>query len=129
MYITIGTFFLLSVFMAIVFDNYKKRMQELQEKKVSKRMDYISKFFDHFDEQGLGWLNMKQTRKFFELVLDLNMKKSKHRRMMRQILKIVDPDGDKQILKENVLDFFEISGFKIIHQLCKEQMKLEEMVN
>ena len=115
MYITIGTFFLLSVFMAIVFDNYKKRMKELQDAKVSKRMEYINQFFDYYDEQGLGWLTMKQTRKFFETVLDLNPKKAKHRRMMRQIFKIVDPDNDKKILKENILDFFEISGFKIIH--------------
>ena len=45
--------------MAIVFENYKKRMQENRERQVSERMEYISQFFDYFDDQGLGWLTMK----------------------------------------------------------------------
>ena len=41
-YIIVGIFFLMSVLLAVIFDNYKKRMVELQRKKVSKRLEYIS---------------------------------------------------------------------------------------
>ena len=113
-FILIGCFFLTSVLLAVIFDNFKNRMEMLQEKKVSYRMEYIDQFFDAFDEQGLGWLTMKQTRQFFSTVLDLNYKKEKHRKMFVKILKIVDPEENKCIFKERILLFFEVSGFSII---------------
>ena len=127
-YIIVGIFFLMSVLLAVIFDNYKKRMVELQRKKVSKRLEYISQFFDYYDVDGNGWLSMRQTRKFFETVLDLDQRRPKHRKLMQQIFRIVDPDNEKKILKEYILEFFEISGFKIIAKLCKEQMELDEIV-
>ena len=47
---------------------------------------------------------------------------------MLKIFKIVDPDNEKKVLKEYILEFFEISGFQIISKLCQEQMELEEMI-
>ena len=88
-------------------------------------MEYIEQFFDTFDVDGNGYLNMKQTRRFFETVLDLDQKKNKHRRAIRQIFLIVDPENEKKIVKERILDFFRISGFKIIAKLCREQMELD----
>ena len=38
---------------------------------------------------------------------------------------IIDPECNREVLKPRVLEFFQISGFKIISQLCKEQMKLD----
>lgn len=58
-YIIVGIFFLMSVLLAVIFDNYKKRMVELQRKKVSKRLEYISQFFDYYDVDGNGWLTMR----------------------------------------------------------------------
>ena len=41
-----------------------------------------------------------------------------------RIIKIVDPEHYKIVLKERILDFFAISGFKIIAQLDNEQKRL-----
>ena len=46
--------------------------------------------------------------------------KRKHRKTIVRIFKIVDPEHYKIILKERILDFFQISGFKIIAQLDTE---------
>jgi hypothetical protein len=42
------------------------------------------------------------------------MKKRKHRKTFLRIIKIVDPEGYRIVMKERILDFFSISGFKII---------------
>ena len=64
--------------LAVIFDNFKKRIEIIQKKKVSHRMEYINMFFDAHDVDGNGWLNMKQTRKFFTTVLDLDYSKRSH---------------------------------------------------
>ena len=71
-FILVGVFFLLNVLLAVIFDNFKSRVETSREDKVTKRMVYINQFFDKFDEEGKGWLNLKQTKAFFALVLDLN---------------------------------------------------------
>ena len=91
-FILIGVFFLLNVLLAVIFDNFKNRVEVSREDKVSKRMQYINQFFDKFDEEGKGWLNLKQTKDFFALVLDLNYKKPAHNRMFSKIKKIIDPE-------------------------------------
>lgn len=122
-FILIGCFFLTSVLLAVIFDNFKNRMEILQKKKVSHRMVYIEQFFDAYDENQMGWLTLEQTKAFFATVCDLDFKKrSSHRRLFRKILKIIDPEENKFVFKERILDFFEISGFQIISKLCQEQM-------
>lgn len=48
------------------------------------------------------------------------MRKSKHRKTFLRIVKICDPEGYRIVLKERIVDFFAISGFKIISQLDAE---------
>lgn len=53
-------------------------------------------------------------------MLDLDWRKKKHQRAISQIFRIVDPENEKKIVKERILEFFKISGFKIIAKLCRE---------
>lgn len=87
-------------------------------------MVYISAFFDAYDEAGNGWLTLKQAKDFFAFVCDLNYKKYNHRKTFVRIMRIVDPEDNKFVLKDRVMDFFSISGFAIISKLCKEQMQV-----
>jgi len=41
-----------------------------------------------------------------------------------RIIKIVDPERAQIVLRERIVDFFSISGFKIIAQLDVEQRRL-----
>ena len=45
-FIVIGVFYLSSILLAIVFDNYKKRIEIMSESKIKKRMFYIKMFYD-----------------------------------------------------------------------------------
>ena len=62
----------------------------------------------------MTYLTYDQAKDFFEFVLDLDFKKRKHRKTFVRIIQIVDPEHYKVILKERVINFFAISGFKII---------------
>ena len=89
-------------------------------------MEYIGYFFTHFDKTDKGFLTMNETRQFFAHILDLDFKKkASHRRLMYKIFRIVDPEDNKEVLREYVLRFFEISGFQVISKLAKEQMQLD----
>ena len=117
-FILTGVFFLSSVLLGVIFDNFKKRYEIIAAKKGSDRMMYIEQFFEAFDEQGLEWLNHKQAKAFFATVLDLDYKKNKHRKLIVKIMRIVDPEDNKEVLKQRIMEFFEISGFQIIGELC-----------
>ena len=90
-FILIGCFFLTSVLLAVIFDNFKSRHAMLQQKQVSHRMLYIEQFFDAFDTAGNNWLDVKQTKLFFATVLDLDYRKRRHNRLFYKILAIIDP--------------------------------------
>ena len=55
----------------------------------------------------------------------MNFKRKAHRQRFVQVIKIVDPEHYKIVTKERILEFFEISGFKIIAQLDAEQKRLQ----
>ena len=114
LFICIGVYFMSGILLSIVFDNYKNRIEELSKEKLENRIHYIKIFYDMFDGEDLGYLTYKQARDFFEQVLNLNLMKRKHRKTIVRIIKIVDPEHYKIVLKERILDFFSISGFQII---------------
>ena len=109
-----------NVLLAIVFDNYKKRVVKMSESKIQKRMTFIKMYYEQFDPDDLGYLTYKQARNFFQQVLEMNFKRKAHRQRFVQVIKIVDPEHYKIVTKERILEFFEISGFKIIAQLDAE---------
>ena len=55
----IGVFYLENILLAIVFDNYKKRVEQISEKKIRERMYYIRMYYDQFDPDDLGYLTYK----------------------------------------------------------------------
>jgi len=91
-FIVIGIFYLQSVLLALVFENYKKRVEELSQTKLDRRLHYIEIFYDQFDIDGDGYLAYSEAKDFFEFVLDLNYRKRKHRKTFVKIIKIVDPE-------------------------------------
>lgn len=124
-FIVIGIFYLLSILLSVVFEKYKKRVEKIGRQKLEQRLTYIRILFDSHDTDGLGYLTYSQARNFFAQVLELNTKKPNHRRTFYRILKICDPECYRILLKERVVDFFAISGFKIINELDMEQKRLK----
>ena len=124
-FVVLTMFYMESIILSIVFDNYKKRIEEISERKLDERLGYINMYYDSFDVDQLGYLDYKQAREFFSQVLDLNMKKHSHMKTFLKILKIVDPEGYKIVSKELILGFFSISGFTKIADLGAEQSRLK----
>ena len=114
-YIFFIILFLLNILVAIVFDNYKKRVAEKQKKKLIKRLEYVEMYFDLHDEDNNGVLDLREAKHFFSTVLDLKFKKKAHRLTFLRIMKICDPEKNKVIFKDRVLEFFKIRGWKIIN--------------
>lgn len=61
-------------------------------------------------------------------MLDLDFNLRAHRKMYIKIIKIVDPERNKIVLKERIIDFFSISGFKIIAKLDAEQQRMRAVI-
>ena len=45
-FIVIGIFYLTSILLAIVFDNYKRRVEEISQRKLNQRLHYVNIFYD-----------------------------------------------------------------------------------
>ena len=69
-------------------------------------------------------MTIRQARKSFATILDLDYKRKSHRHTFLRILKIIDPEHKKLVLKERIIDFFEISGFLSIQKLEEEQRNM-----
>jgi len=110
-YLIIGLYFLQNILLAIVFDNYKKRITQKVEDKTESRVSYIVKYFEMFDLDNDGILNLLEAKKFFSIVLDLNYKKPSDRVTFRKIMKVLDVDDQRIIYKVNVIQFFSLPNF------------------
>ena len=110
-YLIIGLYFLQNILLAIVFDNYKKRITQKVENKTETRVSYIVKYFEMFDLDNDGILNLLEAKKFFAIVLDLNYKKPSDRVTFRKIMKVLDIDDQRIIYKANVIQFFSLPNF------------------
>ena len=95
-------------------------------RKVAKRLGYVEMYFNKYDEDSNGHLDLREARHFFSAVLDLDYKKNAHRKMFVRIMKIVDPERNKVVFKDRILEFFKLSGWKIIAQLEEEYNRLKE---
>lgn len=101
----------MNVLLAVIFDNYKRRIGWTSETRSRERMKYITQFFDEFDESDKGWLTVYEAKDFFAHVLDLNFRDKEDRTKFITILRLADPEGAKKLLKHRVLEFFRMSGF------------------
>lgn len=73
------------------------------ENKTETRVSYIIKYFEMFDLDNDGILNLVQAKRFFALVLDLDFKLPRDRVTFRKIMKILDLDDQRLVYKDNVI--------------------------
>lgn len=71
-YVAFGVFFLMNVLLAVIFDNYKRRIGWTSETRSRERMKYINQFFDEYDEGNKGWLTLHEAKDFFVYVLSFD---------------------------------------------------------
>ena len=57
-FVIFGVFFLMNVLLAVIFDNYKRRVQWTSMNRGKERMEYIERFFAKYDEGDKGWLTI-----------------------------------------------------------------------
>ena len=123
-FIIFGVFFLMNVLLAVIFDNYKRRVQWTSQNRGKERIEYIEKFFDKYDEGDKGYLTIYEAKAFFGYVLDFNYRESDDRKKLQTILKVADPEQAKMLLRHRVIEFFRMGGFIHLDFLGQEQKKL-----
>ena len=116
-FLIIGLFFLMNVLLAMVYENYKKRVEKKAELKTNKRVGYISTIFQMFDKNQKEYLDLDEAKKFFELVLDFNYKKKEGRAKFRKIMSIIDSDGELRVRKENLIEYFSLPNFLDVDEI------------
>ena len=124
-FILFGVFFLMNVLLGVIFDNYKRHVELSSRNRSKRRMEIIERYYRQFDEENKGYLTIVQARRFFALTLDLNYHRKAHRDTFRQTLGIIDPERHRILLRDRVLEFFEIGGFAMLASLDKEQQNLD----
>jgi two pore calcium channel protein len=75
LYLVFGLYFLLNVLLAIVFDNYKKRLDNVVTEKQNIRLKYINDFYSKIDTDEKGYLTLDEMKEFFQIVIPLNYEK------------------------------------------------------
>ena len=77
-YLIIGLYFFLNILLANVFSMYKQRLGEILQSHTDARVKRVCKYFDKFDDDKNGHLDVKQCRNFFCQVFGLDYSKKKH---------------------------------------------------
>lgn len=119
-FVMFGVFFLMNVLLAVIFDNYKRRVEWTSQNRGRERVVHINMFFDRYDEGGKGWLTVYEAKDFFAYILNLNYSKTEDRQNFKNIMKLADPEGAKILLKHRVLEFFKMGGFLHLDLLDQE---------
>jgi hypothetical protein len=70
-----GLYFLLNVLLAVVFDNYKKKLEERVSQKQEMRSEYISHFFFKYDKGLKGFLDVEESKPFLQIIMNLDFSK------------------------------------------------------
>lgn len=112
----IGLNFLFRVLLAVVFENYKKRVEGRSLNKSESRISMIRKYFLIYDTSGRGELQIDEAKKFFALILDLDFRNPNDRITFRKVLKIVDIESQNTVKIENVVEFFQLPNFLNLDQ-------------
>ena len=110
-FLVLGLYFLLNVMLAVVFENYKNRIKQVTENKTEKRLEYIKKQYAHYDEDEKGFLTITQAKKFFAYVIPLNFKLEQDRQSFKNIMTMVDPDGEMKAHYVDIEEFFQLPNF------------------
>jgi two pore calcium channel protein len=71
-FLVFGLYFLLNVLLAIVFDNYKKRIEDTVLEKQNERHKYIEMYYRCYDQEEKGYLTINESKKFLALVMNLD---------------------------------------------------------
>jgi len=119
-FVLFGVFFLLNLLLGVIFDNYKRRIEELRLAKGTERLQYIKQFFDQFDAGEKGYLTAREARRFFSQVLDLNYKIKEDRSKFKTMMHVLDPLNEGVVYEDRMLEFFKVGGFLHLRELEEE---------
>ena len=123
-FILFGVFFLLNVLLGVIFENYKKATLENQKERSRQRLKYTEILFDRCDEGLKGHLALREAKTFFSTILELDYGKEEDRLIFRRLMGLLDPERNKVVFKERILQFFDVAGFLHLDYLEEEQKKL-----
>ena len=63
---------------------------------------------------------MKEAKKLFSITLDLNYEVSEDRHLFRRLMALIDPERNKIVFRDRIIQFFDCAGFLHIELLEQE---------
>lgn len=101
-----GMYFLQNLLLASIFENYKLRVLKTAEDRLISRDELIESFFEVFDEDKNGYLDLMELKRFFSFLLDLDFRKPEHKITFRKAMAIIDPKGTHRVQKPEIVALF-----------------------
>ena len=86
LYLVIGLYLLLNILLANVFSMYKRRLAQKLENRQQKRAKRLGEYFDKYDNDLKGFLDLKEAKKFFKDCFDLSYNNKKHQKIFTNLL-------------------------------------------
>ena len=88
-FLIIGLYFLMNFLLANVFNKFKDRLERNALEIMKKTELLLIELFDRFDYSSKGYLNWKESKEFFTILLKLNLRKKEHFEQLIELMKVM----------------------------------------
>ena len=88
-FLVVGLYFLMNFLLANVFNKFKDRLERNAEEIMKKTELLLIELFDRFDYSSKGYLNWKESKEFFTILLKLNLRKKQHFEQLIELMEIM----------------------------------------
>ena len=106
-YLIIGLYLLMNFLLANVFIKFKMRLDSGKITTLKKTENLLKELFDRFDNGNKGYLNWEETKDFFEVLLEINMRRRRHYVAFLDLIKEMGYEHRAERVEfDRVVDFF-----------------------
>ena len=77
-FLIFGLFFLMNFLLANVFNKFKDRLERNAHQIMVKTELLLIELFDRYDYESKGYLNWKESKEFFQVLFNLNIRRKRH---------------------------------------------------
>ena len=88
-FLIFGLYFLMNFLLANVFNKFKDRLESNAEEIMKKTELLLIELFDKFDYSKKGYLNWKESKEFFTILLKLNLRKKVHFIQLIELIEVM----------------------------------------
>jgi len=120
-YLIMGLYLLMHFLLANVFNQFKNRLERQAGELYSRTEKLLVVLFDRFDAGAKGYLTYEEGKAFCMYVLNLNLKRKKHLKILSKLLDEMEVKEFNCIEKISVIKFFMLKdGYARVNRMMTE---------